>query len=670
MAWFGTSSTYPEFQEKVERATSESIPNGEIDFAVALEVTDMIRSKQIPTIEAMRLIKDRFFDAQDINTQKSALRLADFCIKNGGENFVEQMMSKEFLNPFYVFLKQGKVNDLIQQCILENIQNWSIMLSNDPKFEQISKTYELLQKEDFEFPVVTDVFDKSMVHSKVAPDWKDSDACMLCSKKFTFLNRKHHCRSCGGVFCGQHSDKNIELPELGISIPVRVCDTCYYEHKGDKKKKKRRHSKNLSNGKSTNLKYSMQDEDDEIQKAIELSLKDTTSKSTHAFSNLITNIQPTQDDDDDDMKAAIQASLQDLSPDMDRNISSSVANKIKEPEPEQKSTGLYSNLMNDGKFLPLSNVQPLLQTEVTNQQTIETSKQQENFNYKYITGQDEKNVVYFVDGIHKVQTAPTNQKFLNGDLIKLHSDLVLLHPKVGNALLNEKHEIEHFQSLYSKVFAIGRLYDDILQTRFKQEQEMLRMQFTQPGLYQSPASYNQFQQYQNQSQEKNNSLPYLSPQSTYGQAPQIYQLQQTGSLFPPSQTMVQKQTPPIFPQNEHQNQLYTGDQILQVPAVQPQFTQQQLPTQITHSMPVPHPSQPTGSLPSSLSSQQQNPITSINMQAPLESLHYAPVPDIGVIIPEPTVASDMVPTAKPVVKAPAPEPILQKKVDIPNLIDL
>lgn len=58
------------------------------------------------------------------------------------------------------------------------------------------------------------------------PD-KDSPHCMQCRTKFTFTNRRHHCRNCGGLFCGACSRRRIILLRFGFNDPVRVCDTCH-----------------------------------------------------------------------------------------------------------------------------------------------------------------------------------------------------------------------------------------------------------------------------------------------------------------------------------------------------------------------------------------------------------------------------------------------------------
>ena len=50
--------------------------------------------------------------------------------------------------------------------------------------------------------------------------------CGKCAAAFTLLRRKHHCRKCGGVFCGKCSRNRMALPDLGYDAAVRVCDGC------------------------------------------------------------------------------------------------------------------------------------------------------------------------------------------------------------------------------------------------------------------------------------------------------------------------------------------------------------------------------------------------------------------------------------------------------------
>jgi hypothetical protein len=70
--------------------------------------------------------------------------------------------------------------------------------------------------------------------SDVAPQWipdRNADMCMRCHKaKFTVVNRRHHCRKCGFVVCGDCS-KNKCLLRSQANEPVRVCDICFEETK-------------------------------------------------------------------------------------------------------------------------------------------------------------------------------------------------------------------------------------------------------------------------------------------------------------------------------------------------------------------------------------------------------------------------------------------------------
>ncbi|XP_010418139.1 PREDICTED: uncharacterized protein LOC104703763 isoform X1 [Camelina sativa] len=53
----------------------------------------------------------------------------------------------------------------------------------------------------------------------------DASHCQGCSSQFTFINRKHHCRRCGGLFCGSCTQQRMSLRGQGDS-PVRICEPC------------------------------------------------------------------------------------------------------------------------------------------------------------------------------------------------------------------------------------------------------------------------------------------------------------------------------------------------------------------------------------------------------------------------------------------------------------
>ncbi|XP_054993709.1 lateral signaling target protein 2 homolog isoform X1 [Sorex araneus] len=65
------------------------------------------------------------------------------------------------------------------------------------------------------------------------PEWVPDEVCGFCTAckaPFTVIRRKHHCRSCGKIFCSRCSPHSAPLPRYGQVRPVRVCTHCYVFH--------------------------------------------------------------------------------------------------------------------------------------------------------------------------------------------------------------------------------------------------------------------------------------------------------------------------------------------------------------------------------------------------------------------------------------------------------
>jgi len=65
-----------------------------------------------------------------------------------------------------------------------------------------------------------------------------ADQCMMtnCDSKFSFVNRRHHCKYCGNLVCAKCSIQRLpsqtrQSVEKKDAMKVRVCDECYELHK-------------------------------------------------------------------------------------------------------------------------------------------------------------------------------------------------------------------------------------------------------------------------------------------------------------------------------------------------------------------------------------------------------------------------------------------------------
>ncbi|KAI5120870.1 hypothetical protein M0805_008242 [Coniferiporia weirii] len=266
--------------EAIDKATSELMPTGTEDIALNLEISDQIRSKSVPPKDAMRALKRRL-NHKNPNVQLLTLSLTDTCIKNGGDHFLVEVASREFMDNLVSILKIPVLNLDVKNKILRLIQNWAIAFEGKPSLAYVGQVYKTLASEGYNFPP-KDLASASsaMVDTQTAPEWIDSDVCLRCRTPFTFTNRKHHCRNCGQVFDQQCSSKMLPLPHVGIQQEVRVCDGCHIKLTKTKgvKDDGGKHHRRIS---SQRHRSGRELADEELQRAIQLSLEEVGAASVN-----------------------------------------------------------------------------------------------------------------------------------------------------------------------------------------------------------------------------------------------------------------------------------------------------------------------------------------------------------------------------------------------------
>lgn len=101
----------------------------------------------------------------------------------------------------------------------------------------------------------------------------DASHCQGCSSQFTFINRKHHCRRCGGLFCGSCTQQRMVLRGQGDS-PVRICEPC--KKLEEAARFERRHGQKSKAGRG-DLKLASKFENETLNQIISNDVKDSLS---------------------------------------------------------------------------------------------------------------------------------------------------------------------------------------------------------------------------------------------------------------------------------------------------------------------------------------------------------------------------------------------------------
>ncbi|KFH70409.1 hypothetical protein MVEG_03259 [Podila verticillata NRRL 6337] len=579
-SWFrGTSP----IDELVEKATSENLPAGSDDLALNLEICDQIRSKQVSPKDAAQALKRRI-GHKNPNVQLLALGLTDVCVKNGGHHFLVEVAAREFIDNLTSILKApAGCNFEVKNKILALIQTWGLLFRGKHGLGYVCDTYMILQHEGFPFPPAENV-GAALVESEAPPDWTDSDVCTRCRNAFTLTNRKHHCRACGSTFCGDCSSKTMALPNLGVTQEVRVCDGCWMKKKlgtksvlaleshglggslevvpsMNKPSASTYNSKSNGNNNSTNgaSKSNTSNEDADLLKAIELSLKEANSQPGYSAPSkrtepAVKKPSPTEEEEDADLLAAIEASL--------RETSIHSSHSVAAPRSSQRQSS-YSSYTYTKKSVTAVAPSPneLTETEKSNIEMFSV----------------------LVDRIQMMQGDVAG----NREIQALYEQISKLQMKVALSLEEAARKQQEFVGFNEKIDHAVRIYDHLLQERLNSSYQR-RMNsnnygnYGQPGFQQPIGTPNLYNTSIPQTPQLGNVYPNISgPDSRYGQYVPAVAPQVTGGQYGavPPQQVPQNAYQPYQSQPQPQPQLQSQTPLQQPSSLPQQPLQQPVPQQ-------------------------------------------------------------------------------------------
>ncbi|XP_059414815.1 hepatocyte growth factor-regulated tyrosine kinase substrate-like [Carassius carassius] len=209
------------FERLLDKATSQLLL--ETDWESILQICDLIRQGDTQAKNAIVSIKKKLND-KNPHVALYALEVLESVVKNCGQTIHDEVACKQTMEELKeLFKKQTEPN--VKNKILYLIQAWSHAFRNEPKYKVVQDTYQILKVEGHVFPEFKE--SDAMFAAERAPDWVDAEDCHRCRVQFGVLNRKHHCRACGQIFCAKCSSKYSTIPKFGIEKEVRVCEPCF-----------------------------------------------------------------------------------------------------------------------------------------------------------------------------------------------------------------------------------------------------------------------------------------------------------------------------------------------------------------------------------------------------------------------------------------------------------
>ncbi|XP_018348247.1 PREDICTED: hepatocyte growth factor-regulated tyrosine kinase substrate-like isoform X3 [Trachymyrmex septentrionalis] len=209
------------FDKLLDKATSHL--QLEPDWPTIMQICDLIRQSDVQPKAALTAIKKKMVNSNP-HVALYALLVLESCVKNCGTLIHDEIATKQYMEQLKELVKTSP-HENVRLKTLELIQAWAHAFRHSPKYRTVQDTLNIMKAEGYQFPALKE--SDAMFRADTAPAWADGEVCHRCRVTFSMVQRKHHCRACGQVFCGQCSSKVSTLPKFGIEKEVRVCEACY-----------------------------------------------------------------------------------------------------------------------------------------------------------------------------------------------------------------------------------------------------------------------------------------------------------------------------------------------------------------------------------------------------------------------------------------------------------
>lgn len=137
----------------IESATNSSLPSD--DWALNMEICDMINSSEEGPRDAVRAVKKRIVGNKNFKEVMLALTILETCVKNCGYRFHILVTTRDFIEGVLVrsIIPRNNPPLVLHDRVLSIIQAWADAFRSSPDLTGVVSVYEDLRRKGLEFPM-------------------------------------------------------------------------------------------------------------------------------------------------------------------------------------------------------------------------------------------------------------------------------------------------------------------------------------------------------------------------------------------------------------------------------------------------------------------------------------------------------------------------------------